>query len=203
MNADTEADRFLQVDAPGLAKMRNGLPTNVGGRPPIDYCEEIGVAICERVADGEFLTDICKDGALPSRATVFRWLAKVPEFAQMYAFAVYAKIDGLADELIKIADDKSQDYQLIEQPDGSQTLRLDKEVIARSMLRITTRQWVMGKQLPKRYGELPEMPDMPTEPAQDYSNARVVKGEVVIENDPLHDSFVAWSNAAKSHAAGK
>ena len=41
---------------------------------------------------------------MPSRRTVFQWLAKHPEFAELYAAAWEAQIDGLLGENVEIAD---------------------------------------------------------------------------------------------------
>jgi hypothetical protein len=52
-------------------KPRAARPT---GRPSI-YSDEIAAVICERLANGETLRQICKDSALPDRVTVNRWLS--------------------------------------------------------------------------------------------------------------------------------
>ena len=43
--------------------------------------------ICERLAEGEMLLDICKDKEFSSRRTVQRWVRSEPEFAYQYALA--------------------------------------------------------------------------------------------------------------------
>ncbi len=56
---------------------------------------------------------------------------------------------GWADDLDEIARDKRGDYYVDE--DGS--LKPDMEHIMRSRLRIDTRKWLLGKVLPKVYGD--------------------------------------------------
>jgi hypothetical protein len=45
------------------------------GRPST-YSFERAEFICERLAYGESLRQICSDESMPSRRTVFQWLAK-------------------------------------------------------------------------------------------------------------------------------
>ena len=59
--------------------------------------------ICERLAYGESLRQICSDETMPSRRAVFQWLAKYPEFARLYAEARDDQIDGLAGDATEIA----------------------------------------------------------------------------------------------------
>jgi len=54
---------------------------------PTDYTEEVGLAICERIADGESLRTICSDNDMPGRTTVYQWLEAQPAFANHYARA--------------------------------------------------------------------------------------------------------------------
>ena len=51
------------------------------GRPSA-YSEKIAEAICDRLVDRESLRAICADPGMPSKATVFRWLASNKEFRQ-------------------------------------------------------------------------------------------------------------------------
>ncbi|MFX8836770.1 hypothetical protein ABTM80_19580, partial [Acinetobacter baumannii] len=51
------------------------------------FASKLAVRICERIAGGESLRAICRDDGFPARATVFRWLAEHPTFAEHYARA--------------------------------------------------------------------------------------------------------------------
>jgi hypothetical protein len=53
---------------------------------PVDYTREIGSTICDRLFDGETLSQICRDAAMPDKPTVMRWLAQYPEFLDEYVF---------------------------------------------------------------------------------------------------------------------
>jgi hypothetical protein len=72
------------------------------GRPST-YSFERAEVICERLAYGESLRQICSDETMPRRRTVFQWLAKYPEFARLYAEARDDQIAGLAGDATEIA----------------------------------------------------------------------------------------------------
>lgn len=44
------------------------------GRPS-DYLPEVAEDICSLIANGESLRSVCKRPGMPSRPTVFRWMA--------------------------------------------------------------------------------------------------------------------------------
>ncbi len=51
------------------------------GRPSL-YTEPLAAKICLRLAEGETLRSICRDGAMPDKATVLRWLADEGRFSR-------------------------------------------------------------------------------------------------------------------------
>ena len=120
------------------------------GRPS-PYTEALAAKICRRLAEGETLRAICRDPAMPDKATVLRWLAdkKKADFRDQYAHAREMQADALFDEALEIADDASSDWST--DKDGKKVL--DHENIQRSRLRVDTRKWAAGKMSPKRYGD--------------------------------------------------
>ena len=123
------------------------------GRPS-DYSPEIADIICERIADGVSLREICRTEDMPSKAAVFRWLAAHADFRDQYARAREAQADALADELLDIADDGDNDWMERKGEDGqSLGWRENGEAIQRSRLRVDTRKWIASKLKPKKYGD--------------------------------------------------
>lgn len=118
------------------------------GRPS-EFHQDVADAICERLAEGESLRSICADDAMPSKATVCKWLGRHANFADQYARAREMQAETMADEIKDIADDGSCDTYL--DLDGKE--RTDHEVVARSRLRVDARKWLASKLLPKKYGE--------------------------------------------------
>ena len=121
------------------------------GRPS-DYGPEIANTICERLADGESLREICRDDAMPAKSTIMIWLGLHEEFADQYARAREAQADHIFDEILDISDDATNDWMTRRQGEEIITVA-DHEHIARSKLRVDSRKWMAGKLAPKKYGE--------------------------------------------------
>ncbi len=120
------------------------------GRPSL-YTEALAAEICRRLAEGETLRSVCRDEAMPDKATILRWLAdkKKADFREQYIYAREMQADALFDEALEIADHTSGDWAL--DKDGKKIF--DHEHVQRSRLRVDTRKWAAGKLAPKRYGE--------------------------------------------------
>lgn len=121
------------------------------GRPS-EYNQQVAEAICERIADGESLRAICRDDAMPCKATVFRWLSQHAEFADQYAHAREAQADSLFDDVLEIADDARNDW-MQRNGEGDVGWTVNGDHIQRSKLRLEARKWMAGKLRPKKYGE--------------------------------------------------
>lgn len=123
------------------------------GRPTV-FEPDIANAICERIASGESLRSVCRTEDYPSDVTVRRWaLADTSGFSAQYARAREMQADTFADELIDIADDGSNDWMKRATKGGEIEIVLDREHVARSDLRVKSRQWIMSRILPKKYGD--------------------------------------------------
>lgn len=120
---------------------------------PCEYTDEVAELICYRLSEGESLRSICRDDAMPVRQTVRNWLGVRPEFKVKFNEARILQAEGLADELLDIADDGTNDYVDRVRDDGTTDRVLDGEHIMRSRLRVDTRKWVLSKVLPKIYGD--------------------------------------------------
>ena len=120
------------------------------GRPSL-YTEALAAEICRRLAEGETLRSVCRDKAMPDKATILRWLAdkKKADFREQYVYAREMQADALFDEALEITDDASGDWST--DKDGKKVL--DHENIQRSRLRVDTRKWAAGKMAPKKYGD--------------------------------------------------
>jgi len=122
------------------------LPKKTGR--PSDYTDELADAICERIAGGESLRAICADGKMPCKASVMLWLRKEPSFQTSYAQARARQTEHMADEILEIADDSSQDTEY-----GENGPKPNSEWIARSRLRVDARLKLMALLNPKKYGK--------------------------------------------------
>lgn len=124
----------------------------------VTFSQDLFDRICDRIADGESLRDICRESDKPNKGTFFRWLATDKALADQYAKAKEAQAEFMADEIMNIADDGTNDW--LEQ-NGDETARTaykyNGEAVARSRLRVDARKWVASKLLPKKYGDKTEV----------------------------------------------
>jgi hypothetical protein len=116
---------------------------------PKPYDAKIGDEICNRLVDGESLRKITLDKHMPAASTVFKWLTENENFAEQYARARDAQADTLADEILDIADDGSNDWMA----DAELGERYNGDAVQRSKLRVDARKWIAAKLKPKKYGD--------------------------------------------------
>lgn len=112
------------------------------------YPKEVADVICARLAEGESLLSICRDEGMPSYATVKRWEIEDEEFRANSTRAREIGCHALADECLEIADKKDGDF--VNGDDGPTYV---PEAVQRSKLRIETRLRLLGKWLPRVYGD--------------------------------------------------
>ena len=68
-------------------------------KPSAPHSEEITLKICERLADGEALKNICAGEGMPTRSTVYEWLANNAAFLTMYRAAREEHADAEFDRI--------------------------------------------------------------------------------------------------------
>lgn len=100
---------------------------------PSSYSPERANAICERLADGESLRQICETKGFPDKETVRRWLREHEEFRAQYTRAREEQADHYADEILKEAF-SATDASL-------------------GRLRMDALKWTASKLAPKKYGD--------------------------------------------------
>lgn len=127
-------------------------PNAKRGRPT-KYTKAIASRILLRLSMGESLRSVCRDKDMPDESTVRDWaICDRDGFSPQYAKARDCGLDAMADELLEIADDASNDWMENHNPDNPGWVA-NQEHIARSRLRLDTRKWLMSKMAPKRYGD--------------------------------------------------
>ena len=127
------------------------------GRPSL-YSPELADQICDQLSDGRSLRSICLADDMPSKVTVLMWLRTKADFLNQYTRAREASADALADEILDISDDSTNDYVTRLNYNGPNPERVvDAEHINRSRLRVDTRKWIASKLKPKKYGDLTQL----------------------------------------------
>jgi hypothetical protein len=109
--------------------------------------------ICEGLARGMTLREVCKAEGMPDESTVRKWALEDYEgFYPQYAKAREIGYQAMADETIDIADNAQNDWMERNGEDDA-GWQANGEHIQRSRLRIDTRKWLLSKALPKVYGD--------------------------------------------------
>ena len=75
-----------------------------------EYSPEIADLICDRIAEGASLRQICQDANMPARSTIFVWLDEHEEFARSYTLARQIQIEDLMDEIVTAANLSSRNH---------------------------------------------------------------------------------------------
>lgn len=119
------------------------------------YSPALAKAICIMLARGHTLTSICRRPLMPREDVVLRWASDPSHpFSAQYARAREVGYLRMADQLVDIADDSTNDFMLkAETKDGTVAIGINREVLERTRLRIDTRKWLLSKALPKIYGD--------------------------------------------------
>lgn len=112
------------------------------------YSEQLGIIVCDRIADGESLRRIARTEGMPKPATVIDWVRQYPAFAEQYARARELQADVFFDEISEIAHDGSKDWVMTKF--GPE---FDGEHVQRSRLRVDSLKWQASKLAPKKYGD--------------------------------------------------
>jgi hypothetical protein len=122
------------------------------GRPSV-YTAELAARICEGLAEGRSLRDVCTDEGMPTETAVRMWALEDREgFSSHYSRAREIGYHRMADELLGIADDGHNDW-MARRGDDDAGWTANGEHIQRSRLRVDTRKWMLSKVLPKIYGD--------------------------------------------------
>lgn len=126
-------------------------------KPMAIYNRELGEKLCSLIAEGYSLKRIQQMDGMPNRTTVWRWLTTkdpvLDQFKKDYEQARLFSYQNMADEVLDIADDGSNDFSEELDEQGNVVKRFQNDHYQRSRLRVDTRKWLLAKCLPKMYGE--------------------------------------------------
>ena len=105
--------------------------------------------ILVEIENGRALRKILKeDDNMPSTQTFYKWIDEDDIKSKQYARACEVRADAIFDDIIDIADDKTNDVV-----HGENGISMDTEFVARSRIRIDARKWIASKLNPKKYGD--------------------------------------------------
>jgi len=105
--------------------------------------------ICKEIEEGRALRNVLKDEGMPDSNTFYVWIDADKTKLEQYARATETRADNIFEEILQIADDQEDDVYVDE--DGNE--KTNHNVINRSRLRVDSRKWMVGKMVPKKYGD--------------------------------------------------
>jgi hypothetical protein len=121
---------------------------------PSTFTQEIADSICAQLSEGMSLREICRQDGMPSKTTVMRWLHADAAFRDQYARAKEIGIEAIAEDILDIADDASNDWMERRDAEGANAgWQFNGEAARRSQIRIDARKWLLAKLAPKKYGD--------------------------------------------------
>lgn len=147
----------------------------------VRFSQDLADRICEMLAKGWTLRQVCREPDMPSPSNVIAWANedRGPGFAEQYARARELGYQIMAEELVDIADNGTNDWM---EREGEAAI--DHEHVTRSRLRLDTRKWLLSKALPKIYGEKIQTQNQqldaqgnPTDPVTPVINVNVKPSE--------------------------
>jgi len=123
---------------------------------PTSFSQEKADRICERLAEGDSLREICDPEEMPSETTVYRWLRDPNNaaFRQDYARAREDQADNSADRVADLGK------------------KVEKGVITPDVGRVAidAEKWSAGVRNPKKYGQRMQLANDPENPIQSLTD---------------------------------
>ena len=114
---------------------------NLGGRPTV-YSDDLINKFLDRIMDGRGLVSVCRDKDMPSKSTIYEWLADKEKegFSDRYIKACKIRAEVIAENMI----------------DKIESVELDKDAIAQARLELDAKKWFLAKLHPTKYGDKPD-----------------------------------------------
>jgi len=115
----------------------------------LDYADTLEAQmIADYVSDGKTIKAACRILGITRRQSVYERMKESARFTEMMEAARTAGADAIADDVIDIIDDTTEDVEMTRFGP-----RANKEFIARSKVRAEYRIKLLAKWHPKKYGE--------------------------------------------------
>lgn len=115
------------------------------------FAQSVADEICEQIANGIPLRQICRDEKMPAWRTVYDWQEAHPEFAARIAHARELGEDAIAQECMMIADTPLIGTKTTSKPTGEEIVKAD--MIEHRRLQIDTRLKLLAKWNPRKWGD--------------------------------------------------
>lgn len=119
------------------------------------FTQEIADEICQRLAEGEPLRQICRDEHMPAWRTVYCWREQFPEFDTAITRARDIGTDAIAEDTLNLIDTEPEFAESWSNGGGSK--HRDSAHVTWLKNRVEQRMKLLAKWNPKRYGDKLEL----------------------------------------------
>lgn len=120
---------------------------------PSSFTQETADRICELLADGISLREVCRMDDMPGRSTVWRWIDADEAFRAQYARAKAEGLEAIAEDILDISDNAHNDWMRRNHGEDDPGWVANGESIQRAKLRVDSRKWLLSKLAAKKYGD--------------------------------------------------
>jgi hypothetical protein len=128
-------------------RKKKAAPDTTRAPAPVRTREDVVLAVCGRIADGDSMREACKDEGIPA-STFCEWAAATKELAARYEFSREVRAEVRADQI----DEYVRKVIAGEMPVDAARLAID------------TAKWSASKLGPKRYGQRMQHSNDPENP---------------------------------------
>jgi cell division protein YceG involved in septum cleavage len=104
--------------------------------------------ICALLIEGYTLRQIARELGFRSASAIVNWANEDATFRERYARAMELRCERMAEEILEISDNGSNDWM-----EREGLIVPDHENVQRSRLRVDSRKWLLSKMMPKKYGD--------------------------------------------------
>lgn len=137
----------------GTRKQAGGVQPAKKEKPWFHPDSPLRAQLLEELMKGATLRTVCqKIDGLPYPSYVLQRTLKDPDFAEQYTQARLVGYMGMADDILEIADNGSNDWMADNDPENPGYVH-NGEHTRRSHMRIEARKWMLSKMLPKVFGD--------------------------------------------------
>jgi hypothetical protein len=119
----------------------------------LPYLDALAQEICERIAVGELLINICEGEHLPTMRRCNQWLRERTDFNILYQSALNDRLAIFEEQVIQIADDMKNDFRTVIK-NGREKRVADPDMVARARLRIEVRFKHLKAGRPQKWGDV-------------------------------------------------
>jgi hypothetical protein len=145
-----QTDENRRIERERVAEANRQRAELLAKRDMMPFSDNVAERICKRISGGELLIDICSDSDMPTARRAIEWTKQHQDFLLSYRAARVDRLDIFEEEIVKIADDNKEDWDINEK---KHKRVLINDAIARSKLKIDVRLRHLRAGRPNIWGE--------------------------------------------------